>query len=383
MIDANSLREHFERRFGRAPAAMARAPGRVNLIGEHTDYNQGFVLPLACEQAVYAACALRDDDELRAYSATLDESHVRPAARREDGAGSHWSDYVLGVLLLLRERGAHLRGADVLIESDLPAGAGLASSAALEVACALALAHACGEPIDARELIDLCRRAEREFAGVPCGMMDQTASLRGRAGHALLLDCRSREIEYVPFNAGAADLVVIDSGVRHALAEGQYALRADECRAAAEYFAGLPGASAQTLRDVSSATVRAHAQQLDPLLTARALHVTGEIERTVAAADALRAGDFAALGRLMNESHRSLRDNFEVSCPEIERIVRPLHASTRVYGARMMGAGFGGAVLALVHAGARAEVEAECGAADARTAPRCFPVAAGDGASLL
>ena len=384
MINATQIRKQFLDRFGRAPAAVARAPGRVILIGEHTDYNEGLVLPIACEQATWVACAPCDDEQLHVHNATIDESCIRPAVRAAQTEAPHWSDRVRGILVLLRERGAHLRGAQLLIDSTHPFGAELASSAALEVATALALTHACGEPIDAHELIDLCRAAGRQFAGIPCGLTDHTASLCGRAGSALLLDCRTREIEYVPCELGAYRLLVVNFGARPELAASEYAKRAAECRSAATYFGGTRGSTVRALRDVSSATVRAHAQQLDPLLTARALHVTSEIERTTAAADALRSGDLRALGRLMNESHRSLRDDFEISCRQIERIVRPLQQNPHVLGARMTGAGSDGCVIALVHADAIEDTAKELrtlGAAGGR-APTWFTVRASGGGEL-
>ncbi len=365
-----ALLDQFSRRFGRPAEIAARAPGRVNLIGEHTDYNDGFVLPIALEQCTWVAAAGREDGQATAESLVLGERVSWPLDDEADGpihvvgidtprpdgesplqqriaALPAWGRYVAGVAALLRRRGARLSGFDLLIHSDVPLGSGLSSSAALEVATALALADRAGEPLASTELADLCRAAEHEFAGVPCGIMDQYASLFARQDCALLLDCRSRQIEQIRCELAGHALIVVDSGVRHALASTEYARRQQECAAAVRYFQQLnPAVTA--LRDVSSDGVRSHASQMDPLLAARALHVVAENERTLAAAEALRRGDLPAMGRLMSESHGSLRDQYEVSCAEVDQLVELIGSQPGVLGARMTGGGFGGAVIALV-----------------------------------
>lgn len=399
MPNIDSITSLFRARFENEPTVVARAPGRVNLIGEHTDYNDGFVLPLAIEQATFAACRARSDGVARVYSANEDDTQTWSIAASTEAASSStlaagsvargnalsgaapipladevesptqlgrasvadvpnacaglrpWARYVYGVAAMLRRRGAWLSGFDLAIDSDVPLGGGLSSSASLEAACALALANLAGEPIVAIELADLCRAAEHEYAGVPCGIMDQFASVFGRAGSALLIDCRLRTVEPVPLPDGAFELVVVDSGVRHALADGEYAKRQADCRAAVEYFRRLsPGVRA--LRDVTAEQVRAHAMQLEPVAAARALHVTSENARVLAAAAALKRGDLETLGRLMSESHRSLRDDYEVSCAELDRLVDVVGGVAGVLGARMTGGGFGGCIVALARASA-------------------------------
>ena len=343
--------------FGVGPAALARAPGRVNLIGEHTDYNEGFVLPLAIEAATWVAAAAREDSVCRALS------REQAAPQEWDIAGptpTGWARYIAGVAALLRARGARLGGFDLCVASDVPVGGGLSSSAALEVAAALALAHLCGEPLETRELVDLCRQAEREYAGVPCGIMDQTASLLGRDGCALLLDCRNRELQYIPCEHPAYCLLVGDTGVRHELGLSAYAQRQQECAAGVEYFQRRDS-TIRALRDIRPESVRAHAQQLDPIVAARCLHVTTEIVRTQAAAAALRRGDWEALGPLLRASHASLRDEYEVSCRELDLLADALNAQPGVLGARMTGAGFGGCVLAVVRRELIAAVTTACG----------------------
>ncbi len=346
-MDLSSLREEFLARFGRPAEVTARAPGRVNLIGEHTDYNEGFVLPVALEQSTWVACAPRCDQSVCAATLNL---HDQRRWSLEGPPGPDlplWTRYVAGVAALLRRRGARLGGFDLLIASDVPVGGGLSSSAALEVSAALALASLAGEPLASEELADLCRAAEHEFAGVPCGIMDQYICLLARAGCALLLDCRSRTWEHVPCRLDGHVFLLIDSGVRHELARGEYARRQEECRRGVMHFQRI-NPVVRALRDVSLESVRAQALQLDPVVAARCLHVAAENERTLAAARALRRGELAELGRLLSESHRSLRQDFEVSCPELDRIVERVGRVPGVLGARLTGGGFGGWVIALV-----------------------------------
>lgn len=375
------LADRFSELFGRPCEAMARAPGRVNLIGEHTDYNEGFVLPVALDRCTWAAAAGRTDGWIRVHSAALGERHEWALDDWPRDALPGWTAYPAGVAALLRERGARLAGVDLLVESDVPIGAGLSSSAALEVSTALALAALCGEPLESSELIDLCRRAEHEFAGVPCGIMDQSAALLARAGHALLLDCRTREPRHVPLRLDGHSLLVVDSGVRRRLAEGEYAARRAQCEAAVAYFRRR-NAAVRALRDVTSETVRAHASQMDPLAAARALHVAGEDERTLAAAAALERSDAAALGALLSESHASLRDHFEASCAEVDRLVDALCGVSGVRGARLTGAGFGGCLVVLVGDEALPAAEAAVCATGGEVRP-LLTVCGGAGAGVV
>lgn len=377
------LREGFSARFGRPPTVMARAPGRVNLLGEHTDYNEGFVLPVALRQCTWFACAPRPGGDLRIFAARLNELHqCGDLAGIADAPA--WSRYVLGVAALLRERGARLAGFDACIDGDLPLGAGLSSSAALEVSAALALSALAGEAPVTHELIDLCVEAERRFAGVPCGIMDQTASLLGRADHAMLLDCRDRRPEFVPIRPDDYAFFVVDSGIPRRLAESEYARRREECALAVTHFRRL-NPQVRALRDVSLETVRAQALQMPPIAAARALHVVTENRRTLAGAEALRRGDWPAFGELMNESHRSLRDDYEVSLPELDALVERLTRACGAVAARLTGAGFGGAVLGLARRTALAGIEESLrsyAAPPGGPTPRLHPVEPGPGAAV-
>lgn len=383
-LSVESLAAAFRDRFGRAAETIARAPGRINLIGEHTDYNEGFVLPMAIDRATWAACAARRDDVVHVISDQADGEESWPInGWREGETRPHWTSYVAGVAALLRQRGAHLGGFEMLIASEVPPGAGLASSAALEVAVGKTLVALCGEPIDAVELAALCRRAEHEYAGVPCGIMDQYVSLLAKAEHALLLDCRSHEHEAVPLPLAGHAVVVIDSGVRHELAAGEFAERRRQCEAAVAYFRRLDPA-VKSLRDVPMSAVRGHVSQMDLVAAARAMHVVSENERTQFAAAALRRGELTALGPLLAESHRSLRDQYEVSCPEVDQLVEIATRVHGVIGARMTGAGFGGAIIAIARESVierlTAEVERSYKGPPARQ--RVLPVRSGPGASI-
>ena len=355
-MDPHQIRRAFEQRFGRPCAAAARAPGRVNLIGEHTDYNDGFVLPVATQQATCIAAAQRDDDRVQVFSQQFRTLESWPAGRWENQPG-HWTSYLAGVMAALAQRGIAVGGCDLYIDSDVPTGGGLSSSAALETACALVLLELAGATLSPLEIIDACRQAEHEYAGVPCGLMDQSASLLAREDAALLLDCRSRAIEYIPCRLQGHCFVVVDTGVRHKLAAGEYARRQEQCREAVEVLRkSHPDVCA--LRDVTPEQLEQSRSAMSDVAFRRARHVISENARTQAAAAALRAGDLAGFGRLMRASHASLRDDYEVSCPELDAVVGLLDQLTGVLGARMTGGGFGGCVVALVSEDALPAVEA-------------------------
>ena len=339
------LAAEFGAAFGRAPEGVWHAPGRANLIGEHTDYNDGLVLPFALQRGVTVAGARRDDGVVEVRSrqaatsvtAPVDGGPVVSERWPDDRA---WAAYPVGVARVLRERGTG--GASLLIDSDLPQGAGLSSSAALECATALALCDLHGVRIERPELARLAQRAENEQAGVPCGLMDQSASLLCRAGHALLLDCRSGLSAQVPFDLTAAGLtlLVVDTRASHELGGGEYGRRRAEC----ERAAALLGVAA--LRDVTDLGAALGGLR-DPVLRRRVQHVVTENHRVEAAVGLLRAGAVAELGALLNASHLSLRDQFEISWPEADVAVNAaLPAGAR--GGRMIGGGFGGSVLLLV-----------------------------------
>ena len=341
--DRAALLASFRRAFGRPADLVAEAPGRVNLIGEHTDYNEGHVLPLAIDRTV-AVAAARSEGGVRALALDCGEEDRFPPDGVAPAAGGGWRDYVRGVAWALGEAGHRLSGLDLALSGDVPAGAGLSSSAALEVALAAAFAAAHGLAIDQRELALLAQRAENGFVGVQCGIMDQLAAVFGREGHALLIDCRSLEIEPLPLALGESGvaIVVVDSAVRRALGASAYNERRRECAEAAATL----GVAA--LRDVTLETLEARRAELPKTLYRRARHVVTEEARVEAASRALRGGDLEKLGRLLYESHASLRDDFEVSCPETDLLVDLAAGVEGVMGARLTGAGFGGCTVNLV-----------------------------------
>ena len=338
----------FRQTFGYPPSRLFRAPGRVNLIGEHTDYNDGFVLPMAIDRAVWLAAAPRHDRTVRVLALSLGgEMHSFSLDGLQPDPQVRWSNYLRGVLALLERSGHQLAGLDLVHAGDVPIGAGLSSSAAVEVAVAVAVRDLFGLHVPDLELARLCQQAEHEFAGTQCGLMDQLISLLGREGHALLIDCRHLTWQPVPLPSGVA-VVVCDTGKRRGLADSAYNERRAQCEEGARRL-GVPA-----LRDLDVDSFEARASELPPLLRRRCRHVVHENDRTLRAADALRGdessghGDLAAFGRLMNQSHASLRDLYEVSCDELDLMAALARSQPGCWGARMTGAGFGGCVVALV-----------------------------------
>jgi galactokinase len=340
----------FAECYGTEPEGVWHAPGRVNLIGEHTDYNEGFVLPFALGQGVRAAVSRRDDELLELRSRQMPASPVTaPLSKLAPGMIVGWAAYPAGAAWAILEAGYPVGGTSIAIDADLERGAALSSSAALECATALALTELPGLSVPRPELAALARRAENEFVGVPTGIMDQSASLLCRAGHALLLDCRSGRASDVPLDLEAAGLVllVIDTRVEHALADGRYAARRRACEDAARVL-GVP-----SLRDVTDNPGMVE-QIADPLLRRRARHVVTENARVLETVRLLRAGETGRCGPLLTASHVSLRDDFEVSWPQADVAVEAAVTVGGALGARMTGGGFGGSVIALAEA-ARAE----------------------------
>jgi galactokinase len=343
--EARILQNEFKELFGQE-ARVYGAPGRVNLIGEHTDYNDGFVMPVAMDLYTWVAAAPRDDSRIHVYSRNLSQHAEMELRDPHLHAQGHWSAYVLGVAAALRLAGHDLRGANLLVEGKVPMGAGLSSSASLEVAAAYALLATSGLSLDPVELAKICQRAENEFAGARCGIMDQMIACCGRANFALMLDCRSLEFQLLPLFPDA-QFVVCNSMVRHDHAAGEYNARRADCEAATRILAGeIPGVRA--LRDVTLVDLERFSQSLPELVYRRSRHVVSENARVIAARSALERGDPELFGRLMRESHRSLRDDYEVSCPEVDTLVALACGLDGVYGSRMTGGGFGGCTITLV-----------------------------------
>lgn len=334
---------------GRASCVVARAPGRVNLLGGHTDYSGGFVLPTTIDRAVYVALRASGDETVRLRSVDFDEDATFSLeAETAIEELPTWARYVAGVTAELRRRGYAPEGFEALIAGNIPLGAGLSSSAALEVATAVGLGELFSLGLGAVETARLCQRAEQEHIGVECGIMDQFSSRLGRAGHALFLDCRSLEHRHVPLPlAEDVCLVVADSGVRRELASSKYNERRRECEEAARFFAQFD-ASIESLRDVPEALIEKQGTELDDTLRRRARHVVSENERVERGATLLADGDLEAFGQLMNASHASLASGYEVSCAELDALVEIAQSVEGVLGTRMTGAGFGGCTVTLV-----------------------------------
>jgi galactokinase len=321
-------------------AATAYAPGRVELLGNHTDYNQGVVLAAAIDHGLTMTGSLRDDDVISLTSRTHVEVRLSEVRRL---AEERWANYPLGVVEQFTRAGYAVRGFEATIESDVPAGAGLSSSAAFEVATAGLLMKLHGWKIPPLEVAKLCQRAENEFVGVRSGLLDQATSVFGRADHLVYLDCQSEEIRTVAFPSGFA-LVIADSGAKHNLLQSQYNTRRDECTAAAEAL------GAKSLREVTPDRLQAARASLDPVLYRRAAHIVGENDRVWRAVAALEKGEAAVIGELMNASHESSRMNFENSTAELDELTARARALPGVLGSRLTGGGFGGGTVTLTEA---------------------------------
>jgi galactokinase len=346
-MNRESLSERFQRLYAKTPR-IYRAPGRVNLIGEHTDHNEGFVMPMAINFSTWVAIAPRDDRRIlmqsESFKETVEFDLDEPVAH---GSG-HWSDYSRGVALTLEQAGRHLRGATLLIQSEVPIGSGLSSSAALEVASGFALLENSGATVDRWQLARLCQQAENEFVGMRCGLMDQFISCFGQAGHALMLDCRSLEYKLLPLPEDVK-VVVCNTMVRHELASSAYNARRADCEEGVRLL-GQELPQVRTLRDVEMSDLKRFRHRLPEEVYQRCRHVVSENARVIRAAAALEGGDMITFGELMRESHRSLRDDYEVSCAELDLMADLANQTEGVYGARMMGGGFGGCTVNLVAA---------------------------------
>ena len=343
--EAQRLREQFRKLYGQE-ARIFRAPGRVNLIGEHTDYNEGFVMPVAMDLYTWVAAAPREDSRVHVFSQNLGkhaEMDFRDPILR---VRRHWSAYVLGVAASLRMSGAEIGGANLLLEGKVPMGAGLSSSASVEVAVGYALLESSGLSRSPVELAELCQRAENEFAGARCGIMDQMIACCGRANYALMLDCRTLEYQLLPLFSDA-QFVVCNSMVKHDHAAGEYNARRADCETATRILgAQMPGVRA--LRDVSLGDLERYAQLLPEVVCRRGRHVITENARLMEGRSALERGDPESFGRLMRESHRSLKEDYDVSSAELDLLVDIASGIAGVHGSRMTGGGFGGCTISLV-----------------------------------
>jgi galactokinase len=370
--------EEFQRRFGEAPTLIVRAPGRVNLIGEHTDYNDGFVMPLAIDRAVWIAARPREDDYVTLYSMDFDQVadiSLQEIIKREN----LWVEYVQGVAWALQEDGHALKGWNAVMAGDVPIGAGLSSSAAIELASARTFCAVAHIEWNAPEMAKLCQRVENQWIGVKTGIMDQMISATGVASHAVLIDCRWLHLDPVPLPPGTA-VIVMDTATRRELVTSAYGERREQCETAARFF------NVPALRDVTLPQLEAVRDLLDDVVYRRARHVVSENARTLDAANAMRAGDAETLGKLMDASHVSMRDDFEISNDALNTFVEIAQAQDPCYGARMTGGGFGGCAVALVKAEAADEfAKTVAEAYEARTGlhPAVYVCQATDGARIV
>lgn len=374
------LTTEFAKTFHVPPTHLTRAPGRVNLIGEHTDYNGGFVLPIAIDRHISIAARKRDDRIVRMIALDFDGARsefsldsIQPDPR------SAWSNYIRGVAQSLQQRAPNLVGGDMLICGNVPIGSGLSSSAALEVCAALTFQAISKFEIDRVELARVCQQAENEFVGVQSGIMDQFASLLAREAHALLIDCRDLTFEHIPLPRGAA-IVVCDTMKRRGLVDSEYNVRRNECQEAARLL------GVKSLRDVSATEYARAEKDLPPVIARRARHVISENDRVLQAGQAANQNDLYVFGALMSQSHASLRDDFQVSCAELDTMVEIAHKQSGCFGARLTGAGFGGCTVNLIEeemVSKFVEKVAEEYAARVGVVPHIFVCRASDGASIL
>ena len=334
---------------GQKPVIVSRASGRVELIGGHTDYNEGFVIAAAIDKSCWAAASKREDSRICLYSELFEEKHEFELSKDlQPSTECKWSNYGRGVAALLLKEGVGLKGANLYIASDVPLGSGLSSSAALEVSLARAMIHI-AEPeykIKPQRLARICQKAENVYANSPCGIMDQTVSIMGEKDHAVFLDCRDVSIKSLPFEGSNCCIMIFNSMVQHEVGGGEYGKRRARCEQARDVLK-KKHPDVKALRDVDDAMLESVKGQLEPVTFSRASHVVGENARVLAAAEALERNDVAEFGKLMSQSHCSARDLYEISCEETDFLAEKICNCNGSYGARIMGGGFGGAVVAL------------------------------------
>ncbi len=383
----SQLEQEFQKHFGISDGTFihARAPGRVNLIGEHTDYNDGFVFPIAIDRFTSIIAKARADAKVRLFSTTQNEMATFSVADVVAKDSPKWSLYAKGVAEALRQRGLVKNGMDALVATTVPIGGGLSSSASFEVATGLAILAANGTTLDKVDLALAAQWAEHKYADMPCGIMDQFISALAEKDHAMLLDCRDLSRRQVPMKNADMRILIANSNVKHELVQGEYQARKNQCqRAVAVLQKTFPVVKA--LRDADLSMLNQCRMDLDPTVFKRAQHVISENARTLQFADAMAAGHWAICGKLMYQSHASLRNDYGVSCPELDALVEIAATVEGVYGARMTGGGFGGSIVVMVSRGA---IDTLTAALDSQYTKRCgkhasmFATTAGEGAKLI
>jgi len=327
---------------------IVRSPGRVNIIGEHTDYNEGFVLPAAIDRAAYLAVSLREDEEIHLMALDLNETFSVRLQDLKPVGDINWPNYILGSAAQFAKRGIPLKGFNAVLTSDIPMGAGLSSSAAVECAMVFALNELLQAKIDRLSMVKMAQKAEHEYAGVMCGIMDQFASMMGRKDHVIKLDCRSLEFEYVPFRLDGIKVLLLNTNVKHSLASSEYNMRRKECETAVEWVRENINGRVNSLRDVTEEMLNQFVLTRDKLIDKRSRFVVQEIERLQLACKDLQHGDLISLGKKMFATHDGLSKMYSVSCKELDWLVDSVRNHEAVIGARMMGGGFGGCTINLV-----------------------------------
>jgi galactokinase len=343
---AHKASDLFTERFQQQPL-LVRSPGRINIIGEHTDYNEGFVLPAAIDKAAYVAMNLREDEEIHLVAADLDETYRTRLSDLAPVQEPGWPNYLLGAAAQCKQQGLPLHGFNAVLSSDIPIGAGLSSSAAVECATMFALNELMQTKLDRLTMVHMAQRAEHTYAGVKCGIMDQFASMMGKKDALIRLDCRTLDYTYVPFRLEGFKILLLNTNVKHALASSAYNERREACERAVELIRPhVPGL--RSLRDADESMLDQYVRPVDPLVDQRARYVVQEIQRLLDACDAIGQGDLLTLGRLMFDTHKGLSGMYQVSCRELDWLVDRVRGHEGVLGARMMGGGFGGCTINLV-----------------------------------
>jgi galactokinase len=341
------IAEQFRKIFPDASSPLiVRSPGRINIIGEHTDYNEGFVLPAAIDKAIYVAISARNDNEIHLYAADYDETHV-VTVESVAPSEKHWPNYILGVVDQLQKRGFSINGFDLAIDGDVPLGAGLSSSAAVECATAFALNELFSLQLPKRDMVLAAQKAEHVFAGVMCGIMDQFASMFGEKDHVIKLDCRSLDYEYVPLDLKGYKIVLLNTNVKHSLSSSEYNTRRQQCEQGVEWIKQYKP-TVNSLRDATMQMLDEYVLPKDQLIYKRCKYVVEEIQRLLDGCNDLQRGDLQALGKKMFRTHEGLSKEYEVSCTELDILVDAVKNEPAVVGARMMGGGFGGCTINIV-----------------------------------